>query len=139
MGSSTCTTRRGGPTPSVLLVSLTFALTGCALLEDPVHSQWEGRATLPSCGAIALDQGEALEDEGRSPVACLRDGMSSGKGAELVVHFPTVEGDPITEYRRVTPDGSTEVYTDSTQDEYSDQSWSFGSCESPGSALDSAC
>lgn len=44
---------------------------------------------------------------------------------------PTLEGDPITEYYRVTPTGATEIYVDATEDEFGDQKWSFGQCAQP--------
>ena len=48
------------------------------------------------------------------------------------------EGDAILTYR-VTADGSTEVYTDSTQDAFSDGKWGFASCDQPEMALDVNC
>ena len=121
----------------LVVVACTAALTACG--GDPVQEQWESREDLPSCGSISLSQGEALEVAGEEQLACLEDALASGRGAELTVTLLTTEGDPITEYRRVLPDGSTEVYVDSTQDTFSDQRWGHGSCEKPESALDVAC
>lgn len=119
---------------------LTATVAGCSMLRgDPVRDQWEDRSTLPSCGEVALEQGDLLRREGRSELACLRSALDSGEGAELLVRFPTVEGDPVTEYYRVTPAGTTEIYVDSTKDENSDQEWSFAECKQPESVLDVNC
>jgi hypothetical protein len=115
-------------------------VAGCSLLGgDPVHDQWEGRAALPSCGSVVLVQGESLRREARSELACLRAALDDGEGAELKVRFPTVEGDPITEYYRVTPAGGTEIYVDSTQDAFGAQEWSFARCDRPTTVLDVNC
>jgi hypothetical protein len=113
-------------------------LAGC-MGSDPVEEQWASRESLPSCGSLRLRQGEQLKVDGKTEVACLGRAIESGRGAELTVRYPTTEGDPITDYYRVTPDGSTEVYTDSTEDAFSDQKWSFATCERPTTALDVNC
>lgn len=119
---------------------LNVLVAGCSELRgDPVRDQWEDRSSLPNCGEVALEQGERLEQEGRSELACLRAALDSGEGAELKVEYPAVEGDPVTEYYRVTPAGTTEVYVDSTEDEFSDQKWSFAECDQPESVLDVNC
>jgi hypothetical protein len=50
-----------------------------------------------------------------------------------------VEGDRIREYYRLTPQGSLEVYTDSTDDHYSDQTWSFAECYAPEWLAEISC
>ncbi|MDR7253981.1 hypothetical protein J2X46_002971 [Nocardioides sp. BE266] len=45
----------------------------------------------------------------------------------------------MTDYYRVTARGSTEVYTDASQDAFSDGNWSFASCDDPDSALEVNC
>lgn len=40
----------------------------------------------------------------------------------------TVEGDPTTEYVRVTPDGLLEIYHDATLDPHGGSSWEYRSC-----------
>jgi hypothetical protein len=114
-------------------------LAGCSLLGDPVQRQWEDRDQLPSCGAVQLDQTQRLESVGGDALACLEAARSSGAGGELVLTYLTTEGDPIIEYRRVTPAGSTEVYTDATKDKFGDGTWHYGSCARPTSAMDGAC
>lgn len=119
---------------------LAMTIAGCsALRDDPVHDQWEDRSSLPSCGEVTLEQGEHLRQQARSELACLRAALESGEGAELAVEYPTDEGDRVTEYYRVTPAGTTEVYVDSTEDVNSDQKWSFAECEQPKSVLDVNC
>lgn len=120
--------------------ALIGALAGCSVLGgDAVRDQWEERSTLPSCGEVTHEQGERLQEQGRFEVACLLAAFNSGDGAELRVLFPTVEGDPITEYYRITPSRTTEIYVDSTEDQNSDQKWSFAQCETPASVLDVNC
>ncbi len=53
--------------------------------------------------------------------------------------FVSTEGDPVIEYRRITPAGTTEVYTDASKDRFSDGAWLYGSCDHPANAMDSAC
>jgi len=125
---------------------LAFACSGFVLLPgcsdsdyDPVLEQWESRDELPGCGSLKLDQGESLTSEGKTEIACLRKALASGQGAELRVRYPTVEGDLITEYFRVSSAGTTEVYTDASDDENSDQAWHFASCAHPETALDVNC
>jgi hypothetical protein len=117
----------------------TAALTGCSLLGDPVQRQWEDRQPLPSCGAVLLDLTERLETVAPDAVECLETARTSGAGGELVLTYFTKEGDPVIEYRRVTPAGTTEVYTDATKDHFSDGTWLYGSCGRPTSAGDVAC
>ena len=117
-----------------------LALAGCSVLgDDPVREQWEERQEATSCGEVVLELGERLQQSGRSGVACLRAAFESGEWAELKVVSFTDEGDPITRYYRISADRTTEVYTDSTEDQFGDQSWSFASCEHPRSALDVSC
>ena len=105
---------------------------------DSVERQWASRESLPSCGSVRLVE-EALQVAGKEGVACLDRALESGRGAVLAVRFSTVEGDPIAEYYRVLPDGSAEVYVDSTKDEFGEQRWSHSRCEKPEPALDVNC
>jgi hypothetical protein len=135
----------GRSSASTLLgaVACVALLAGCAgrgpMAPDPVQKRWESRASLPSCGSLRLQQGEAVAVDGKTELACLQRALDSGRGAELTVRHPTTEGDPVTTYYRVTSDGVTEVYTDSTQDAFSDRSWSFASCDQPETVLDANC
>ena len=119
--------------------ALLAGVTGCSLGSDPVESQWESRDSLTSCGSLRLGQMDTLEVDGKTEVACLQRALISREGAELVVRYPTTEGDPVTDYYRVTATGSTEVYTDATQDAFSDGKWHYGSCNDPKTALDLSC
>jgi hypothetical protein len=90
------------------------------------------RDTLPTCGEVTarpdLGDGEP-KAELTEAFACLDAASAQGDGAELIVRYLTVEGDPIVEYHRVGPgiDG-LEIYVDATQDTYGDQIWSYRSC-----------
>jgi hypothetical protein len=107
--------------------------------SDPVEKQWESRDSVPSCGSLRLQQGEELKVEGKKELECLGRALKAGRSAELAVQYPTAEGDPITDYYRVLSDGTTEVYTDSTEDANSDKKWSFATCDQPKSVLDVNC
>jgi hypothetical protein len=116
----------------------------CVLLlaacgSDRVEEQWSARERLTSCGEVQLEQGERLEVVGKGEVACLEQALESGSGAELVVRYPTTEGDTVVDYYRVLADGTTEVYSDASEDSYSDQTWSFSTCAEPSSALEASC
>lgn len=133
-------TARNRTRATVACGALLGTLTGCSVLgSDPVEEQWESRAHLTSCGSLRLDQMQTLEVDGRDEVSCLERALESGTGAELTIRYPTVEGDPVTEYYRVTPSGSTEVYTDATQDAFDDGASHFASCDDPGSAQEVTC
>ena len=115
-------------------------MTACGVTgSDPVLERWQSRPHLPGCGSLSLHQGQALEVDGPAALACLQRALDSGRGAELIVRHPTTEGDPVTSYHRVTAEGSTEVYIDSTQDAFSDGTWSFASCDRPETAIDVNC
>lgn len=101
------------------------------MLDDPVKERWEARTEFSSCGEVSLAQGEELQKQAVREIVCLRRALTSGESAELKITHPTVEGDPIREYYRLTPQSRLEVYTDSTDDRYSDQKWSFAECYTP--------
>ena len=107
--------------------------------HDPVRRRWEDRVALPSCGSVVRAQGETLRRDAADDVACLRRGLESGNGAELEVERPTIEGDPIRTYYRVTSTGRTEAYTDGTQDSFGTGEWSFVDCANPASVLQVSC
>ncbi|PWI10785.1 hypothetical protein DIZ27_10340 [Streptomyces sp. NWU339] len=124
----------------LVAVAATFLLAaGCGMLDDPVEDRWESRAELSSCGEVSLAQGEEIQKQAVREIACLRRALKSGESAELKVTYPTVEGDPIREYHRLTPQGRLEVYTDSTDDRYSDQKWSFAECYTPEWLAEISC
>lgn len=115
----------------VLLLAAPALLGGCGLFGDPVQREWEGREKYPSCGDVTLEQGEELIYPGgqaADAVACMRQAFDYGEGAELTVSFPTVEGDPVREHYRLTPEGALEVYVDSSGDPNSDGNWSMSDC-----------
>lgn len=109
------------------------------LRYDPVHAQWEDRASLPDCGSVALGQGETLRKDAPDELACLQNALDSGTGGELVVQWPTEEGDPIRTYHRVTPEGAVQAYEDGTADEYGSGDWAFSECLTPTSVLETNC
>lgn len=114
-----------------------------ALVADTVGGgsgppQFRDRPALASCGRVELGQGERVRDVGPDELACLRRAFEDGTGAELVVVSPTTEGDPVTDYRRVLADGTTEVWTDMTEDQFGG-GWDHGSCATPSGPLESVC
>ena len=127
-------------TSALLTASSLLFVAGCSVLRgDPVEDQWQDRSALPSCGEITLAMGERLDAGSRREVACLEEARANGEGAELVVGHGTVEGDPITEYYRVLPEGGTEVFIDATQDTFGSRRWEFSRCQAPTTALDVNC
>ena len=101
----------------------------------PAYQRWLGRSTLASCGVV---------DTGRRPSEltvgeqagydCLESARDAGEGAELQVDQVTVEGDPVTSWYRVTPEGRLEVYTDATADAFGSGRWEYA----PSAAFDRA-
>lgn len=102
-------------------------VVGCSLGGDPVQGRFESRDKYPSCGEVEIAQGDT---HGVSPEQgdCMREALKTGKGAELSISYPTVEGDEIRDHFRLTPKGKLELYSDATDDAYSDQKWEFTEC-----------
>lgn len=123
----------------VAVAATSLLAAGCGMLNDPVKERWESRTEFSSCGEVSLDQGEEMQKQAVREIVCLQRALKSGEGAELKVTHPTVEGDPIREYYRLTPQGRLEVYTDSTDDHYSDQKWSFAECYTPEWLAEISC
>ncbi|MFC5854694.1 hypothetical protein ACFPZI_23775 [Streptomyces chlorus] len=123
----------------VAMAAVSLVAGGCGVLDDPVKDRWESRTEFSSCGEVSLAQGEEMQEQAVREIACLRRALKSGEGAELKVAFPTVEGDPIREYYRLTPQATLEVYTDSADDRYSDQKWSFAECYTPEWLAEISC
>ncbi|WAU82255.1 hypothetical protein O1Q96_22345 [Streptomyces sp. Qhu-G9] len=124
----------------IIAVAATSVLAaGCGMLDDPVKDRWEARTEFSSCGAVSLAQGEEIQKQAMREIVCLRRALKNGESAELKITYPTVEGDPIREYYRLTPQSRLEVYTDSTDDRYSDQKWSFAECYTPEWLTEISC
>ncbi|MFP8959981.1 hypothetical protein ACLIYP_05320 [Streptomyces nanhaiensis] len=116
-----------------------MSAAGCGVLDDPVEERWEARSGFPSCGEVALEQGEDLREQAAGEIACLRRSLESGEGAEMGVTYPTVEGAPVRDHYRLTPQGRLEVYTDATDDPHSDGKWSFAECYEPQWLAEVSC
>ncbi|MBT2370302.1 hypothetical protein J7E88_34780 [Streptomyces sp. ISL-10] len=98
----------------VVVSAMSLLAAGCGVLNDsvdPAKERWESRTEFSSCGKVSLDQGEELQKQPVHEIVCLRRALKSGESTELKVTYPTVEGDPIREYYRLTPQGRLEVYT----------------------------
>lgn len=102
------------------------ALTGCGLFAGPAPAWVVDRQPLPSCGEEVLGQGDAGDAEARS---CLLEAFREGRGAELVSTRPTIEGDPVTRYVRVHPNGVVEIFVDATRDRFGSGEWERLRCE----------
>lgn len=98
--------------------------------DDPVGRQWLAREPLPECGSLDVDQGERWRAADPEAWGCFADALAAGEPAELAVTYPTIEGDPIRTWFRLTGDGM-EVYTDPTADSYGADGWSFQECDPP--------
>ncbi|WNO64002.1 hypothetical protein RPQ02_09445 [Streptomyces sp. AM2-3-1] len=123
----------------VAVAATSLLAASCGMLDDPVEDRWESRAEFSSCGKVRLAQGEEIQKQAVWEIACLRRVLKSGESAELLATYPTMEGDPIREYYRLTPQGRLEVYTDSTDDRYSDRKWSFAECYTPDWLAEISC
>ena len=84
-----------------------------------------GRTSLPSCGVEQSGQGGPYDEVAR---ACFWRAYEDRRPAEFISSRPTTEGDPITWIYRVLPDGSVEVFIDSTRDTYGSGVWSHARC-----------
>jgi hypothetical protein len=109
-----------------LLVPLAL-LAGCS---DPVAGDFERRADLPSCGRIDLQQGERWRAADPDAWDCLDEALRTGGEAELGLTYPTVEGDPIGRWYRVSG-GRLEIYEDSTKDPHGSGEWTHQECPAP--------
>lgn len=123
----------------VAVAATSLLAASCGMLHDPVKDRWESRAEYSSCGEVSLAQGDEMQKQAVREIVCLRRALESGESAELMATYPTVEGDPIREYYRLTPQGRLEVYTDSTDDRYSDRKWSFAECYTPEWLAEISC
>ncbi|MFF3352409.1 hypothetical protein ACFYWN_07110 [Streptomyces sp. NPDC002917] len=123
----------------VAVAATSLLAASCGTLDDPVKDRWESRTEFSSCGKVSLAQGEEIQKQAVPEIVCLRRALKSGESAELKVTYPTVEGDPIREYYRLTPQGRLEVYTDSTDDRYTDRKWSFAECYTPEWLAEISC
>lgn len=116
--------RRQRPVGIVLtLCAVAAATAGCAAGpvapgSVPTPARFTDRSELPSCGEVTLAQGDQIPAEN---LDCLES--AGAEGAELAVTRPTTEGDPVTEYYRVLPDGGWEAYLDGSMDRYGGQWW----------------
>ncbi len=94
-----------------------------------VHGRWNGRPTLASCGVV--DTGprpSELTVAEQTGYDCLEKARDTGEGAELQVDQLTTEGDPVSSWYRVTPEGRLEVYADATADAFGSGRWDYASC-----------
>lgn len=136
--------RRSGAAVSVRVRLVAVAATsllaaGCGMLDDPVKDRWESRTEFSRCGVVSSAQGEEIQKQAVREIVCLRRALKTGESAELKVTHPTVEGGPMREYYRLTPQGRLAVYTDSTDDLCSDQKWSFAECYTPEWLAEVSC
>jgi hypothetical protein len=102
------------------------AATGCGLLPPALPDWIVNRQPLPSCGEEVLEQGQAGDVEMRT---CLLEAYRDGRPAELISTFPTIEGDPITQYIRVHENGVVEIFVDATRDRFGSGAWERMVCD----------
>ncbi|MBB4855463.1 hypothetical protein HNP40_002865 [Mycobacteroides chelonae] len=91
----------------------------------PPPTSFTQRASLPSCGTHR----HFREDLPAAQRDCMNNARASGRGGELTVVQPTIEGHPITTYYRVfSPDQRLEVFVDASTDRYGSSGWSHFFC-----------
>ena len=102
-------------------------LAGCSGFYGPDQPDWiVNRMPLEPCGVETIENGQALNVEGRT---CLLSAFQAGDGAELVSTSVTEEGDPITSYYRVHENGTVEIFIDVTQDRFGSRRWERYRCD----------
>ena len=106
-------------------------VTSDPVAVDAIAQQWAEREVYPNCGEVSLAMEGDLPLQGAKEIACMRRALNEARGAELSVTESTYEGDPIRVHYRLTPQGALELYEDSTDDVWSDHSWSFTECYRP--------
>jgi hypothetical protein len=111
--------------PILLGILVAVLAAGCGLLPPPTPDWVTRRTELPDCGAEQIAQGGLPDREAR---ACLLDAWRESRAAELVSERPSVEGDPITTIYRVHPDGSVDLFVDSTRDRFGSGEWERLTC-----------
>ena len=93
------------------------------------------RDTLYYCGATAGERvgadaaEELLLTIDPSAEACFEERVTAGLPAEWILVQATIEGDLIVSIYRSLPDGSMEVFTDSTRDAFGSRGWTRASCQ----------
>jgi hypothetical protein len=102
--------------PALLAIVL---VAGCGLLPSDPPDWVTDRPGLPACGVEEAGHGE-FDIAKRT---CLLDAFEAGRGAELISTLVTIEGDPITQYIRVHPDATVEIFVDATRDAFGSGTW----------------
>lgn len=106
--------------------------------DDRAYAKWLEREALPDCGTQWFG-GFSLPTDRLNYVICLRAAAEAGTGGEAVVHYTSVEGDPITQYLRALPDGSAELFEDATQDTFGSGRWHRWTCGDVDRLLEHRC
>jgi len=88
------------------------------------------RVKLPSCGELQLEVPFGMSRLPSKAVTCMEQANSAPRGGELVVTYPTLEGDPISMYFRLEPgDDALQVWEDTSEDKFGgDTDWTRYSC-----------
>ena len=98
---------------------------------DSIAQRFAEREPYPSCGEATAGFEDDWDSVGRDEWRCLVDALEEGRSAELMFTFPTVEGDPIREFYRITRDGQLEYFSDNTDDAFRGKDWYYRAC-TPG-------
>lgn len=123
-----------------LLAAAVIMFIGCQATPDIIDESrsdasapdaFRNRVQLPMCQDVVLGQGEEPGPEG---LECLKRGYVND-GAELAVARPTVEGDMIVSYFRVTAHApSLQIFQDLTRDKFGNGKWDESVCSLPNGA-----
>ena len=108
------------------LVAAMVLLTACGADAAPMPDWVANRNPLAACGVEELGADLAYDERART---CLMNAYLAGRGAELITHQDTDEGDPITGYVRVHENGVVELFVDATLDRAGSSSWERWGCE----------
>ncbi|GLB67116.1 hypothetical protein AHIS1636_15550 [Arthrobacter mangrovi] len=129
----------GAGRQACLAAAAALLLVGCQATPAPTvidesradssaPDAFRNRTALPPCPDVVLDQGKKL---GAEALECLERGYTEN-GAELAVARPTVEGDMVVRYARVTTHApALQLFHDSTRDKFGSGEWTEASCPLP--------
>ncbi len=106
--------------------------------DDPVYQRWLDRLGVGSCGAAERLVPSDARYAPRSK-ACLRAAERAGRGAEAMLTYNTVEGDPVRTYVRILSAGQVEVFVDGTEDGFGSGTWVYRKCDNLREALPLKC
>lgn len=97
-----------------------------SFLDPIVPDEVRSRSALPVCGDEPWVS--PVLEVVRSVRECFLEAHQEGRGAEFTSTAPTMDGDPIATIYRTLPDGTIELFTDSTRSRIDNRAWTYKVC-----------